>query len=248
MPRFGYGCAVFLQSDIVTFQRQGWTREEILAGLAAVLPKNVFLYVARVPNLARLGTRFVLQGGTQRNLAAVKAQVDFIRSTFARTGCEPDIVVHRYAGEAGGIGAALEAIRVVRARANRATTFIGLDAVERITYRTTRGEETRCRFCTNKCLRTFIDVSTGDGAQRRVTVATCEKGAVENVGELRVSRRISTASPPPTRTSPTSPESTSGSRSVRHASLTASRGRGGHRAGRGCASGAPHCALVCRAC
>ncbi len=47
MPEFSYGCAVFLQSDIVNFQRQGWTREEILAGLAAVLPKNIWLYVAR---------------------------------------------------------------------------------------------------------------------------------------------------------------------------------------------------------
>lgn len=185
MPRFGYGCAVFLQSDIVAFQRQGWTREEILAGLAAVLPKNVFLYVARVPNLARLGTRFILQGGTQRNLAAVKAQVDFIRSTFARTGSEPEIVVHKHAGEAGGIGAALEAIRVVGARSDRATTFIGLDAVGRITYRTTRGEETRCGFCTNECLRTFVDVSTGSGTERRVIVATCEKGAVEDVAMLR---------------------------------------------------------------
>jgi activator of 2-hydroxyglutaryl-CoA dehydratase len=46
MPVFGYGCAVFMQSDIVNFQRQGWRAEEILAGLAAVLPKNVFLYVA----------------------------------------------------------------------------------------------------------------------------------------------------------------------------------------------------------
>src|SRR6202522_37738 len=40
MPVFGYGCAVFMQSDIVNFQRQGWRAEEILAGLAAVLPKN----------------------------------------------------------------------------------------------------------------------------------------------------------------------------------------------------------------
>jgi predicted CoA-substrate-specific enzyme activase len=184
-PLFGYGCAVFLQSDIVAFHRLGWTREEILAGLAAVLPKNVFLYVARVPNLARLGTRFVLQGGTQRNLAAVKAEVDFIEAAFAHTGVEPDIVVHRHAGEAGGIGAALEALRVVAARPNRDTTFIGLDAVERITYRTTRGEETRCRFCTNECVRTFIDVSTGDGPGRRVIVATCEKGAVEDVQSLR---------------------------------------------------------------
>src|SRR5579862_4217771 len=51
MPVFGYGCAVFMQSDIVNFQRQGWRAEEILAGLAAVLPKNVFLYVASIPNL-----------------------------------------------------------------------------------------------------------------------------------------------------------------------------------------------------
>src|ERR1700739_2524694 len=43
MPVFGYGCAVFMQSDIVNFQRQGWRAEEILAGLAAVRPKNVFL-------------------------------------------------------------------------------------------------------------------------------------------------------------------------------------------------------------
>ncbi|HMK23881.1 MAG TPA: BadF/BadG/BcrA/BcrD ATPase family protein, partial [Terriglobales bacterium] len=82
MPVFGYGCAVFMQSDIVNFQRQGWRAEEILAGLAAVLPKNVFLYVASIPNLAALGSRFVLQGGTQNNLAVVKAEVDFIRNSF----------------------------------------------------------------------------------------------------------------------------------------------------------------------
>ena len=52
MPVFGYGCVLFLQSEIVNVQRQGWRPEEILAGLAAVLPKNVFLYVAKAPNLA----------------------------------------------------------------------------------------------------------------------------------------------------------------------------------------------------
>ena len=38
------------------------------------------------------------------------------------------------------------------------TTFIGLDAVRKIEYRTTRNEDTRCNFCKNNCLRTFIDV------------------------------------------------------------------------------------------
>jgi ABC-type glycerol-3-phosphate transport system permease component len=60
MPEFGYGCAVFMQSDIVDFQRQGWQPNEIMAGLAAVLPKNIWLYVSQIPNLAKLGTKFVL--------------------------------------------------------------------------------------------------------------------------------------------------------------------------------------------
>ena len=50
----------------------------MLAGLAQVLPKNVWQYVVQVPRLAEFGRVFVLAGGTQRNLAAVKAQVDYI--------------------------------------------------------------------------------------------------------------------------------------------------------------------------
>jgi predicted CoA-substrate-specific enzyme activase len=156
MPVFGYGCAVFMQSDIVNFQRQGWRAEEILAGLAAVLPKNVFLYVASIPNLAALGSRFILQGGTQNNLAVVKAEVDFIRSSFRAGGKQPEIFVHEHCGEAGAIGAGVEALRLWRN--GHETTFIGLDAVKNITYRTTRNEDTRCYFCKNNCLRTFIDV------------------------------------------------------------------------------------------
>ena len=160
MPEFGYGCAVFLQSDIVDFQRRGWQANEIMAGLAAVLPKNIWLYVSQIPNLAKLGTRFVLQGGTQRNLAAVKAQVDFIEARFRGTNLKPEIVVHRHCGESGAIGCALEAHRLWSETGCR-TGFIGLDAVEHIQYRATRNEKTRCFFCKNKCLRTFIDVRTG---------------------------------------------------------------------------------------
>jgi predicted CoA-substrate-specific enzyme activase len=156
MPSFGYGCAVFMQSDIVNFQRQGWRSEEILAGLADVLPKNVFLYVASIPNLAALGSRFILQGGTQNNLAVVKAEVDFIKSSFRANGKEPEIIVHEHCGESGAIGAAQEALRLWRN--GRKTTFVGLEAVANISYRTTRNEDTRCYFCKNNCLRTFIDV------------------------------------------------------------------------------------------
>jgi predicted CoA-substrate-specific enzyme activase len=199
MPVFGYGCAVFLQSDIVNFQRQGWRAEEILAGLATVLPKNVFLYVAKVPSLAALGTRFILQGGTQNNLAVVKAEVDFLRASFRSVGKEPEIIVHQHCGESGAIGAGMESIRLWRN--GHATTFIGLDAVRKVSYRTTHSEDTRCNFCKNACLRTFLDVQTaGAGSweppsfptkvplqpgEQRMIIATCEKGAVEDVETMR---------------------------------------------------------------
>ena len=199
MPVFGYGCAVFMQSDIVNFQRQGWQAEEILAGLAAVLPKNVFLYVASIPNLAALGTRFVLQGGTQNNLAVVKAEVDFIRNSFRAAGKQPEIIVHEHCGESGAIGAAQEALRLWRN--GQQTTFVGLEAVRKIEYRTTRNEATRCYFCKNNCLRTFIDVRTGPlenvvpiervtkvplmKGEQRLIIATCEKGTVEDLEDMK---------------------------------------------------------------
>ena len=79
-PKFSYGCAVFLDSDRVNFQKEGFSKEELLAGLAQVLPKNVWQYVVQIPRMAELGKKFVLQGGTQHNLAALKAQVDYIKA------------------------------------------------------------------------------------------------------------------------------------------------------------------------
>src|SRR5271156_6096772 len=201
MPVFGYGCAVFMQSDIVNFQRQGWRAEEILAGLAAVLPKNVFLYVASIPNLAALGTRFVLQGGTQNNMAVVKAEVDFIQNSFRAAGKKPEIIVHEFCGESGAIGAAAESLRLWRN--GQQSTFIGLDAVRKIKYRTSRNEETRCHFCKNDCLRTFIDIRTAPTddmsfipikkitkvplmhGEQRLIISTCEKGQVEDVNDMK---------------------------------------------------------------
>ncbi|MGC9998975.1 MAG: BadF/BadG/BcrA/BcrD ATPase family protein [Bryobacteraceae bacterium] len=196
MPEFSYGCAVFLQADIVNFQRQGWTSDEILAALAAVLPKNIWLYVAKVSNLPALGRKFLLQGGTQKNLAAVKAQVDFLRSRMRQFGLEPDVTVHEHCAEAGAIGAALEAIRLYRG--GQVTRFPGLAQLQRLQFETTTGEATRCSYCANHCLRTFIDFETGE-RRERIIIASCEKGATQNPEELRETvhrlRRVKGANP-----------------------------------------------------
>ncbi|HVJ04601.1 MAG TPA: BadF/BadG/BcrA/BcrD ATPase family protein [Candidatus Saccharimonadales bacterium] len=196
MPIFSYGCAVFLQSDIVNFQRQGWRPEEIIAGLAAVLPKNVFLYVAGVSNVARIGRRFLLQGGTQRNLAVVKAEIDFLHSHFFAEGT-PEVRVHPNCGEAGAIGAALQAIH--QYDPSRPSTFIGLDQLDNLHYNTTHDESTRCAFCTNHCSRTFIDIvssvtDTFVGAPaQRIIIANCERGeAIDAAAAREVNTSLAT--------------------------------------------------------
>ena len=179
LPIFSYGCAVFMESDIVNFQQLGWEQKEIMAGLAKVLPKNIWLYVVAEPNLAKFGRNFVLQGGTQYNLAAVKAQYDFIMSKVP----DAKVVVHEYCGESGAIGTALEAIRVV---GEGETTFVQLEAAKSLQYTTTRNESTRCHFCKNKCLRTFIDTILPSGDTTRFIVGnSCEKGSVETLEDMK---------------------------------------------------------------
>ena len=174
-PKFSYGCAVFLDTDRVNFQKEGFSKEELLAGLAQVLPKNVWQYVVQIPRLAALGTRYVLQGGTQYNLAAVKAQVDYIKDRVPGA----KIFVHPHTGEAGALGAAFEALRVVRRRGS--STFIGLEAGINIAYTTKNDEETVCHFCPNECKRTFIDTECPDGSTARyISGFSCEKGTVES--------------------------------------------------------------------
>ncbi len=174
-PKFSYGCAVFLDSDRVNFQKEGYSKEELLAGLAQVLPKNVWQYVVQIPRMASLGRKFVLQGGTQYNLAAVKAQVDYIKERVP--GAE--VYVHPHCGEAGAIGAAFETLRVVKRRGY--STFVGLDSAVGLEWTARNDESTRCHFCPNDCARTFIDAHTpaGDTA-RYISGFSCEKGTVES--------------------------------------------------------------------
>lgn len=193
MPSLAMGCGVFLQSDIVNQQRKGWAAEEIMASLAGVLPLNVWIYAGQLQNLAAAGRKFVLQGGTHRNLAVVKAQVDFIRGKMP----DAEIVVHPYSGEAGAIGAALCAADWLRSGA--ASRFRGFDVVDALEYTSTTNAQTVCQWCPVNCKRTFIDVQLPDGQgrpwskiplaagwERIISGNSCPKGLVEDVNELRV--------------------------------------------------------------
>jgi activator of 2-hydroxyglutaryl-CoA dehydratase/predicted nucleotide-binding protein (sugar kinase/HSP70/actin superfamily) len=187
-PKFSYGCAVFLDADRVNFQKEGFSAPEMLAGLAQVLPKNVWQYVVQIPRLAQFGRVFVLQGGTQRNLAAVKAQVDYIKERVPGA----DVRVHPHCGEAGALGAAMETLRVVTRR--QSSTFIGIDNTINLRYTSKNDEETRCHFCPNNCSRTFIDTETPDGrTSRYISGFSCEKGTVESKEALKELQKVRNA-------------------------------------------------------
>jgi activator of 2-hydroxyglutaryl-CoA dehydratase/predicted nucleotide-binding protein (sugar kinase/HSP70/actin superfamily) len=188
-PSFLAGCAVFMEQEKVNLQQLGWSADEMLAGLALVLPLNIWQYIAQVPDLARYGHRFVLQGGTQRNLAAVKAQIDYIKERVP--GAE--VFVHRYAAESGAIGAALEAMR--RVARNGRSTFVGIDRAIALRFETRNDETTTCPFCANRCSRTFIDARTPDGkVTRYICGFSCEKGSVESKESMRSIVRMTRSS------------------------------------------------------
>jgi len=192
MPSLAMGCGVFLQSDIVNQQRKGWSAEEIMASLAAVLPLNVWVYAGQLQNLRAVGRKFVLQGGTHRNMAVVKAQIDFIKSKVP----DAEIFIHPYSGEAGAIGAALCAIDAhVDGRPSR---FRGFDFIESLEYRSTTSEHTVCRWCPVNCKRAFIDVKLEgakgrpwskvpleEGWERVISGNSCPKGLMEDANEMR---------------------------------------------------------------
>ncbi|HJY86274.1 MAG TPA: BadF/BadG/BcrA/BcrD ATPase family protein [Candidatus Acidoferrales bacterium] len=192
MPQLSMGCGVFLQSDIVNQQRKGWQAEEILAGLCAILPLNVWIYAGGLNNLSLVGNKFILQGGTHKNLAVVKTQVDFIKSKVPNA----DVVVHPYSGEAGAIGTALVSLDWWE-RGGR-SKFRGFDVIESLTYKTTTSTDTVCHWCPVNCQRSFIDVELAGGSGRpwskvpltegweRVIVNnSCPKGLVEDLNEMK---------------------------------------------------------------
>ena len=124
-----------------------------------MLPKNVWQYVVQIPRLASLGRKFVLQGGTQYNLAAVKAQVDYIKERVpGRRGLRaPAHRRSRRDRRRDGDAPRREAQRASR-------RFIGIDAAIALEYTTKNDEETVCHFCPNECKRTFIDTKRPDGS------------------------------------------------------------------------------------
>ena len=157
----GSRCTVFMNSSIVTEQRNGKLPGDIMAGLCRSIIENVFTKVIRISNLDSLGDTIVVQGGTFRNDAVLRALEQYTGRSVIRAP---------YPGVMGAIGAAL----LTKERmAGQERTFIGLDALEDFTY--TQQANSPCPFCANHCKRTIITFSNGSSW---VTNNRCERGEI----------------------------------------------------------------------
>ena len=138
----GSRCTVFMNSSIVSEQKNGRTPDDIMAGLCRSIIENVFTKVIRVSNLDSLGDRIVVQGGTFANDAVLRALEVYVGRNVVRAP---------YPGLMGAIGCAL--IAHDRSTGEK-SSFIGLDALDGFAF--TTQANVPCDKCANRCARTVV--------------------------------------------------------------------------------------------
>ena len=187
VPSFDAACAVFVDAARVSFQRQGFTADEVLAGLARALPRLVWRQIAGgVP----AGQSFVLQGGVHRNAAVLEAELDFL----AAEAPGARVAVHPHPAHAGAIGAALLGLD---ARAGAQPRSIDVLSGAAVALRS--DETTSCRVCESHCPRTLIEVTHPERATiQHVSGFGCAEGALltPRAGRARASARRRGSAPP----------------------------------------------------
>ena len=160
----GSRCTVFMNSTIITEQKNGRSPDDIMAGLCRSIIENVFTKVVRISNTDELGEHIVVQGGTFKNDAVLRALEQYLGREVTRAP---------YAGEMGAIGAALLTKRQMEAEASAASHFIGFAALPDFDY--TQTENLPCPHCANHCSRTVVRFSNGTAF---VTGNRCPRGEV----------------------------------------------------------------------
>ncbi|WP_321994911.1 acyl-CoA dehydratase activase-related protein [Clostridium butyricum] len=173
----GSKCTVFMNSKVKQAQKEGFTVEDIAAGLAYSVVKNSLYKVIKLRNPDELGNNIVVQGGTFYNEAVLRS----FERLSGRNVIRPNI-----AGLMGAFGAAILAKENYEARAcyiddeTAATvennisdnkndevkannihisTLVSKENVDNIEMKSTNS---RCRGCSNSCLLTINRFPNGN--------------------------------------------------------------------------------------
>ena len=177
----GTRCTVFMNSRVKQALREGATVAEISAGLAYSVIRNSLFKVLKLKDPAVLGERIVVQGGTFRNPAVLRA----FELLTGREEIRPDI-----SEMMGAYGAALTALRNHQAEPAAATAFRGLDGGNPEGDVTRR--EIHCEGCENRCAVTRMRFAggrsyfTGNRCERRFSNAGAAGRPGENLFAVRM--------------------------------------------------------------
>ena len=165
--KLGSRCTVFMNSTIINEQRAGKQPDDIMAGLCRSIIENVFTKVVRISNTQELGDTIVVQGGTFKNRAVLRAIEEYLGK---------DVKLAPYPGEMGAIGAAILTKRYLEENGyanGKGSSFVGLESMKHFQYETRTG--VACSHCANHCSRTIMEFPSGEYF---VTGNRCERGAV----------------------------------------------------------------------
>ncbi len=172
----GSRCTVFMNSTIITEQKNGRNQNDIMAGLCRSIIENVFTKVVRIPDKSSLGKKIVVQGGTFKNDAVLRALEQYL---------DCDVTRAPYPGEMGAIGAA---ILTKQHMEDEKSSFIGFDELESFTYH--QEDNNPCPYCANHCNRTVVRFSNGAVL---VTGNRCPKGEIMDEEKADVKAAVSKA-------------------------------------------------------
>ena len=168
----GSRCTVFMNSTIITEQKNGCGPDDIMAGLCRSIIENVFTKVVRISNTSSLGKKIVVQGGTFKNDAVLRSLEQYLGVDVQRAP---------YPGEMGCIGAAI--LTKEKTESGKKSNFIGFDAIESLSY--TQKENVICTKCANRCARSLIQFTNGI---TYITGNRCARGEVLLPEELSESK------------------------------------------------------------
>jgi predicted CoA-substrate-specific enzyme activase len=162
----GSRCTVFMNSSVKQAQKEGAGLGDIAAGLSYSVVRNALYKVIKMRDPKQLGPRVMVQGGTFKNDAVLRAFELVCGIEVAR----PDI-----AELMGAFGAAL--IARDRQAAGGVSTMLPQEQLEALTV---KSHQSVCRLCPNHCKRTINEFPDGG---RYVTGNRCDRGLSESGGD-----------------------------------------------------------------
>lgn len=162
----GTKCTVFMNSRVKHAQKAGAPIEDIVAGVAYSVVKNALHRIIGDDHIPQPGQRVVVQGGTFRSDAVLRA---------FELLCGVEAVRPAQAHLMGAIGCALFALDEAGADTTARSGLVGPDELQRLEV---RREKVTCTGCANAC---ELSVVSFDAERTRCFVSDnrCERGLDE---------------------------------------------------------------------